>query len=107
MLIQAGFDVRRQFRLVERCARHLIEADRPVGAGNRKTAIGKFDIAVCRFEHMGGDARSLGNDFVGRIDHRRADKDGNTRVERSDPGCHLVGIAIPVSDFSGINTKLV
>ena len=71
-LREAGLDVVRQMRSLERLLRDLDDADQPVGAGNRELAVGEFDVVRPGFHHMGGDLAPLVDQPVGGDDNCRA-----------------------------------
>ena len=106
MFVKPGFDVRRQIGLLERRLCDVVQRYRAIGSGDREPAIRVLDIAVCGFEHVGGDALALFDDFVGGDADCRTGKGRAARVESADPGRHPVGISVLVADCGAVDAEL-
>ena len=90
---ETRLDTRRLTCRIERGARDLLDADAAIGAGDRKHAIGEFDVGLGRLEQMRGDAPALVDDLDNGAGERgSADRD-RARPERAGAVRHLVGVA--------------
>jgi hypothetical protein len=72
MLDQPRLHPGRQAGGLERGARHRFQRQRPVSAGDRELAVGKFDIGDRGLQNMRGEPPALVDDLVGRERQRPA-----------------------------------
>src|ERR1700739_505154 len=67
-LVKSGLDPWSLPPRIEGGARPLLDAELPIGAGDREHAVGEFDIHLGRLEEVRGDAAPLGDQLVGGLD---------------------------------------
>ena len=78
----------------------VLDAEPAIGAGDRKDAVGEFDIGLGRFEEVRGDAFSLGDELVGGMGERRpADRQRARAAGAAAKGDHR-GVALQTRTLS-------
>ena len=96
---KTGLDIGRQLRRVEGGARHHLDADLAIGAGDQKYAVIKSDIGLGRLEQVRGDAAALGDQLLrGGVDRGAANR------QRREPP---VPRPKPTAAVSPCNTRIL
>ena len=78
---------------------------RLVGAGDAEFSVLELDVALCRFEHIGGDLLGLGLDLIERLDDRRHADRAGARAIGAHAELHLVGVAMNDRDIVDRNAE--
>ena len=104
---KARLDPWRLLRRVEGGSRHLLDTETAIRSGHREDAVGKLDIRLGRLKEMRGDAPSLGDQLVGRLNEGRTADRERARAAGAAAEGDRRGVALQHANLVGRDTELL